>query len=50
MKLMHLEIILIIARQEYFRKLLYNHFGEEIEDSELPDDIAWLVKVSGNLF
>ena len=32
-------------RHEYFRRILCNLFGEEIEDGELPDDIAWTGKV-----
>lgn len=28
-------------RHEYFRRILCNLFGEEIENGELPDDIAW---------
>ena len=29
-------------RHEYFRRLLCNLFGEEIENGELPGDIAWV--------
>jgi glucuronate isomerase len=32
-------------RHEYFRRLLCNMFGEEIENGELPNDIAWTGKV-----
>lgn len=32
-------------RHEYFRRLLCNIFGEEIENGEMPDDIAWTGKV-----
>lgn len=32
-------------RHEYFRRLLCNLFGEEIEKGELPNDIAWVGKV-----
>jgi glucuronate isomerase len=32
-------------RHEYFRRLLCNLFGEEIENGELPDDIEWTGKV-----
>lgn len=32
-------------RHEYFRRILCNMFGEEIENGELPDDIAWTGKV-----
>ncbi len=29
-------------RHEYFRRILCNLFGQEIEDGELPDDIPWI--------
>jgi glucuronate isomerase len=32
-------------RHEYFRRLLCNLFGEEVENGELPDDIDWIGKV-----
>jgi glucuronate isomerase len=32
-------------RHEYFRRILCNLFGEEIENGELPDDIEWIGKV-----
>jgi glucuronate isomerase len=32
-------------RHEYFRRLLCNMFGEEIENGELPEDIGWTGKV-----
>jgi glucuronate isomerase len=32
-------------RHEYFRRLLCNMFGEEIENGEMPEDIAWTGKV-----
>jgi glucuronate isomerase len=32
-------------RHEYFRRLLCNLFGQEIENGELPDDIDWVGKV-----
>jgi glucuronate isomerase len=32
-------------RHEYFRRILCNLFGEEIEDGELPNDIEWIGKV-----
>ena len=32
-------------RHEYFRRLLCNLFGEEIEKGELPNDIAWTGKI-----
>ncbi|MGF2410812.1 glucuronate isomerase [Ferruginibacter sp.] len=36
---------LSFPRHEYFRRLLCNMFGEEIENGELPEDIAWTGKV-----
>ncbi len=36
---------LSFSRHEYFRRLLCNMFGEEIENGELPNDIAWTGKV-----
>ena len=32
-------------RHEYFRRILCNIFGEEIENGELPNDMAWTGKV-----
>jgi len=32
-------------RHEYFRRLLCNMFGEEIENGELPNDIVWTGKI-----
>lgn len=32
-------------RHEYFRRLLCNLFGEEMENGELPDDMEWTGKV-----
>jgi glucuronate isomerase len=32
-------------RHEYFRRILCNLFGEEIENGELPNDIAWVGKI-----
>lgn len=32
-------------RHEYFRRILCNMFGEEIENGELPNDMAWTGKV-----
>jgi glucuronate isomerase len=32
-------------RHEYFRRILCNIFGEEIENGELPDDIKWVGKI-----
>lgn len=36
---------LSFPRHEYFRRLLCNMFGEEIENGELPNDIAWTGKI-----
>ncbi len=36
---------LSFPRHEYFRRLLCNLFGEEIEDGELPNDIEWVGKM-----
>jgi glucuronate isomerase len=36
---------LSFPRHEYFRRLLCNMFGEEIENGELPNDMAWTGKV-----
>lgn len=36
---------LSFPRHEYFRRLLCNLFGEEIEAGELPNDIEWVGKV-----
>jgi len=36
---------LSFPRHEYFRRLLCNLFGEEIENGELPNDIAWVGQV-----
>ncbi|THU34142.1 glucuronate isomerase [Niastella caeni] len=36
---------LSFPRHEYFRRLLCNLFGEEIENGELPADIDWIGKV-----
>jgi glucuronate isomerase len=32
-------------RHEYFRRILCNLFGDEIENGELPNDIQWIGKV-----
>lgn len=32
-------------RHEYFRRILCNLFGEEIENGELPNDVPWVGKV-----
>jgi glucuronate isomerase len=36
---------LSFPRHEYFRRLLCNMFGEEIENGELPNDTAWIGQV-----
>ncbi len=36
---------LSFPRHEYFRRLLCNMFGEEIENGELPNDITWTGKI-----
>lgn len=36
-------------RHEYFRRILCNLFGEEIEKGELPDDIKWTGKIIRNI-
>jgi glucuronate isomerase len=36
---------LSFPRHEYFRRLLCNLFGEEIENGELPNDVKWIGKV-----
>jgi len=36
---------LSFPRHEYFRRLLCNLFGEEIENGELPNDIKWIGKI-----
>jgi len=36
---------LSFPRHEYFRRLLCDLFGEEIENGELPNDVAWIGKI-----
>lgn len=36
---------LSFPRHEYFRRLLCNLFGEDIDNGELPDDIDWVGKL-----
>jgi glucuronate isomerase len=36
---------LSFPRHEYFRRLLCNLFGEEVEEGELPNDIEWIGKI-----
>jgi glucuronate isomerase len=32
-------------RHEYFRRILCNLFGNDIENGELPNDVEWIGKV-----
>ncbi|NCW12735.1 MAG: glucuronate isomerase, partial [Chitinophagia bacterium] len=32
-------------RHEYFRRIVCNMFGQEIEEGELPNDLPWVGKV-----
>jgi len=36
-------------RHEYFRRILCNLFGDDIEHGELPDDIPWIGQVVQNI-
>ena len=36
-------------RHEYFRRILCNLFGEEIENGELPNDIEWTGKIISDI-
>jgi glucuronate isomerase len=36
---------LSFPRHEYFRRILCNLFGDDVENGELPNDIAWIGKV-----
>ncbi len=36
---------LSFPRHEYFRRILCNLFGEEIENGELPNDMLWVGKM-----
>ncbi len=36
---------LSFSRHEYFRRLLCNLFGDDIENGELPDDLKWTGKI-----
>jgi glucuronate isomerase len=36
---------LSFPRHEYFRRLLCNILGEEVENGELPNDISWIGKI-----
>ena len=41
---------LSFPRHEYFRRILCNLFGEEIERGELPNDLPWIGKVIQDIF
>jgi glucuronate isomerase len=32
-------------RHEYFRRIVCNMFGDEIENGELPNDLPWVAKI-----
>jgi glucuronate isomerase len=36
---------LSFPRHEYFRRILCNLFGRDVENGELPDDIEWIGKI-----
>lgn len=36
---------LSFPRHEYFRRILCNLFGDDVENGELPNDIAWIGKI-----
>ena len=36
---------LSFPRHEYFRRILCNLFGEEIENGEMPHDLPWTGKI-----
>ncbi|WP_421020040.1 glucuronate isomerase, partial [Klebsiella pneumoniae] len=36
---------LSFPRHEYFRRILCNIFGEEVENGLLPNDINWIGKI-----
>lgn len=40
---------LSFPRHEYFRRILCNIFGEDIENGELPNDLAWTGEVVQNI-
>ena len=40
---------LSFPRHEYFRRILCNLLGEEIERGELPSDIGWVGKIVGDI-
>ena len=36
-------------RHEYFRRILCNLFGKEIDNGELPKDLSWIGKIIGDI-
>ncbi|MXV49480.1 glucuronate isomerase [Pedobacter sp. HMF7647] len=40
---------LSFPRHEYFRRIVCNLFGEEVENGELPNDIEWIGKLIGDI-
>ena len=40
---------LSFPRHEYFRRIICNIFGEEIEKGELPSDVNWVGKIIGDI-
>jgi glucuronate isomerase len=40
---------LSFPRHEYFRRIICNLFGQEIENGELPNDITWTGKIIQNI-
>lgn len=40
---------LSFPRHEYFRRILCNILGEDIENGELPNDLAWTGEVVQNI-
>ncbi|HEX8348603.1 MAG TPA: glucuronate isomerase [Hymenobacter sp.] len=36
-------------RHEYFRRVLCNLFGNDVENGELPDDLAWIGQIVQNI-
>ena len=40
---------LSFPRHEYFRRLICNLFGEEIENGELPNDLSWTGKIISDI-
>jgi glucuronate isomerase len=40
---------LSFPRHEYFRRILCNLFGEEVERGELPNDLPWIGTIIQNI-